>query len=131
MDLRADTAEYLDLAAEGPTLHDQRNGRHTLLDEAGNKVGDLYFYSVFVKSEDDDSYSFYKSADFRLDGGSIYATGVYGHFDPATEAIPIEGYALAVIGGTGRFKGARGQLTTEPQPNKVLRHTFDIECLDP
>ena len=131
LDLRADTAEYLDLGLEGPTQHDQRNGRHTLLNEAGDKVGDLFFYSVFVMSEDGDGYSFYKSADFRLDGGSIYATGVYGHFDHTTKAIPIEGYVIAVIGGTGKYRGARGELVTEPRPNKILRHTFEIECLGP
>lgn len=131
MDVHFDTVEYLDLGEEGPTLHDQRNGRHALLDEAGNRVGYLYFYSVVVTSEEENGISFYKSADFRFEDGSIYATGVYGHSEPTADAIPAESYALAVIGGTGRYRGARGELITEPMPNSVLRHSFNIECLGP
>jgi hypothetical protein len=60
-------------------------------------------------------------ADFDLKGGSLFAAGPvdFGSDD----------FTIAVISGTGRYDGARGQVSEGPLPKRVAKnmHRLDFD----
>lgn len=63
---------------------------------------------------------------YSLEDGNIIAAGNY-YAEPG-EAVPAEsGVERAIVGGTGAYVGARGQVTQTPLGNDGIRNVLDFE----
>ena len=61
---------------------------------------------------------------YTLEGGSVVVSGVY--FAPAGQFIPARGVTRPIVGGTGDYKGARGQVVQTPKGAEI-RSVLDIQ----
>ena len=63
---------------------------------------------------------------FTLEEGTLVVAGVYS--TPLGGRVPAdEGVTRPVLGGTGEYEGARGEVTQTPTSNGGQRHVFEIE----
>ncbi|WP_421723257.1 hypothetical protein [Bauldia sp.] len=59
-------------------------------------------------------------------GNSIVVAGVSVYADNETEMMPGEPQIRAVVGGTGQYIGARGQVTTVRKHDGTYAHAFEL-----
>jgi hypothetical protein len=63
---------------------------------------------------------------FTLEDGNMVVAGVFEA--PTRARVPTdEGVTRPILGGTGAYRGARGELTQTQLPDGGQRHEFDIE----
>ena len=87
-----------------------------LLDRDGARVGtiDATFLTTMAGTGPKHDGSEQLSATLRLRGGQIAVLGTVGAFAHTTH--------VAIVGGTGRYAGARGQVTAQFSPRAVKLH---------
>jgi len=61
---------------------------------------------------------------YTLQDGSVTVGGVYTA--PLRKAAPASGVTRPIVGGTGKYKGAHGQVVQSPE-GRGLRHELDIQ----
>lgn len=112
------SAEHIDHGEAGPSVGDRRVGRMTLRTSDGAEVGVMFFHSQMLR-EPADTHSHLVTGQniFRTDGGTIFTLYAqespdqdYGDADHRPHRLE-----LAVIGGTGAYVNARGEITVEPR----------------
>jgi len=59
-------------------------------------------------------------------GNSLVVTGGTTYLGQNTEMTPNAPQVRAVIGGTGEYIGARGQVTTTRRPDRTYEHSFEL-----
>jgi len=65
---------------------------------------------------------------FTLDGGTLVSSGVY-IADPES-FVPNQGVKRPIVGGTGKYKGASGEVTQRPIAGGEIGNAFDIRLPD-
>lgn len=116
-------AETIDGGDGGASQGDVRPFSATLVDaESGEEVGRLDGDQVITAVEEGDETTVeyrFGTLQFTLDGGTIVASGIYVAEPDA--AVPAEPGTRAIVGGTGDYVGARGEVRTvaEGDENRI------------
>jgi len=99
-----------------------------LRDEDGVLVGELIgvLTSVELSQDDQPEYDRMRELIFNLEGGQIFALGASSY--KAIDEMPDPGMntpvEAAVVGGTGKYVGAMGTVTTTLLDDKTYTHEF-------
>jgi hypothetical protein len=108
---------------------DARAFTSPLLDEEGEEVGRLDGTVLVTDVGGQDGEQVEHRAgtiQFTLDGGTIVAAGVY--VAPVGETYPAEGgVSRPIVGGTGDYLNARGQVTQSPTDDGGYRSVLELE----
>jgi hypothetical protein len=96
-------------AGHGPTRGDRSAIRGELMDSGGNRIGEFYGSSACVDSPSDAAWTNVETHTFQLRDGTIHGMGTT---TPGHDAEAV----FAVVGGTGRYHGARGSYAARQSP---------------
>jgi hypothetical protein len=96
-------------AGHGPGPGDRTTVHGELLDTSGERVGEFFGSSSCVDSPNGAAWTSVETHTLRLRDGTIHGMGTTtsGH---DAEAV------FAIVGGTGRYLGARGSYTARQRP---------------
>lgn len=112
---RADTDQTLDLGAKGDSVGDLLTFANPLFDAANKKqIGTDQGYCIRVAVGKAWECSWTNS----VDGGQIM---VSGPFNDAGDSV------LAIVGGTGKYAAAKGQMLLHPRDAKGAAYDFKFE----
>ena len=121
-------AEHIDHGEPGVSVGDRRVGRMTMRTEAGEEAGTMFFHSHMLR-EPADAHA------HLITGQNIFVTDRGTIFTMYVQETPDQNYAdaehrphaldLAVIGGTGAYAAARGQITVV---SRAATATFALVC---
>jgi hypothetical protein len=113
---------FVDLGPPGPTHGDIRVTNAPLYDASGKeKVGRLDLFCVLTDPADESAEKAHMAectVTYTLPGGEISAQGVHA-FPKFSEQTP--GGVDAVIGGTGKYAGVRGEVRIESRGPTVIQ----------
>jgi hypothetical protein len=88
------------------SLGDTLAGDNRLFDRrGGSRVGRAYYQGTVVRGRTIENLSYITTTTYVLNDGSQIVSQGYARLGARKATVPI-------VGGTGRFKGARGQVTT-------------------
>ena len=121
--------EVADNPPKDASIGDTRAFTSPLVDEDGEEAGQLHG-TVFVTdvTEEDGEQVEYRTGtiQFTLDEGTLVAAGVY--VAPVGETYPAEGgVSRPIVGGTGDYLYARGQVTQTPTDDGGYTNKLEIE----
>jgi hypothetical protein len=91
----------------GPATGERTTLSGRLVDANGSAVGDFFMSSTAFESPFGEDLSAVESHTFRLSDGTIHGMGT---------AVPGDESVFAIVGGTGRYVGARGSYTARHMP---------------
>jgi hypothetical protein len=94
-------------AGHGPVAGERTALSGKLVDDSGAAIGDFFVSSTTFGSPLDDAPSTVESHTFRLPDGTIHGMGTA---DAGRDSV------FAIVGGTGRYLGARGSYTARHMP---------------
>jgi hypothetical protein len=121
--------EVEDNADKGASRGDTRAFTSPLLDEGGEEVGRLdgTVFVTDVRNEGEEQVEYRTGTiQFTLDESSIVAAGVY--VAPVGETYPAEGgVSRPIVGGTGDYLNARGQVTQTPTDDGGYQSVLELE----
>ncbi|MEM7694246.1 MAG: hypothetical protein AAF318_07330 [Pseudomonadota bacterium] len=111
-------AQHIDHGNDGPSVGDQRVGRTTLRTTDGADAGVMVFHSHMLReAADAEAHLVTGQNIFMTERGNLFTVYAqespnqdYGDADHRPHAL-----TLAVIGGTGAYAGARGEITVAPR----------------
>ncbi len=116
-----------DNGATGPSVGDQRTFHQELLFSNGKHAG-TFDGSTTNSAEQGHGASALESRigmiQYSVRGGSIVAAGVY--VAAPGVVVPKRGVTRAVIGGTGKYVGARGEVVQTPLPNGDIKNVLTL-----
>ncbi|HUQ64278.1 MAG TPA: hypothetical protein VM121_11035 [Acidimicrobiales bacterium] len=119
----------VDNPPSGPSQGDSYAFMQQLVDEAGKPAGRIEGFSVTtdVGSRGGQDAEYRQSVtQFTLDNGTILVSGVY-FVEPRGGAPITEGVRRPVVGGTGAYLGARGQVFQTPLSEGRFKNVIEIE----
>jgi hypothetical protein len=124
---------YSDLGEKGPGAGDVRTFTGPLYEEDGTTDAGRIDGSIAVTATDDATGTELENRIgqivFTLDGGTIVAIGNYAAEPTAT--VPAEGGAVrAIVGGTGDYEGASGEVTQTADGDDAYRYELDFAVDD-
>lgn len=123
------TASAVDELDKGSSQGDTRAFTQELFDEGGDEpVGRLDGTTTITDVENRNGTNVeYRSGtiQFTLDDGNILASGNY--LAEEDVAVPAEGVFRAITGGTGEYRGARGEVEITPEDDERVRYELDFE----
>jgi hypothetical protein len=105
---------FVDLGASGLTVGDHAVFRSVFATADGARAGDIDVVCTLVRKA-----AVHCDGTARLHGGTLEVSGRFTITSPDVR--------LAIIGGTGAFDRAHGQLTSHHLHGNVSRDTFDVD----
>jgi hypothetical protein len=116
-----------DNGKKGPSMGDQRTFHQELLYTNGTHAGT--FDGSTVNSAEQGKRGTAREyrvgfIQYSLKGGNIVAAGVY--VAAPGVVVPKGGSVRAVVGGTGKYLGARGQVVQTPLPNGNIKNVLTL-----
>jgi hypothetical protein len=121
--------EVADNPPKDASIGDTRAFTSPLVDEDGEEAGQLHgtVFVTDVAKEDGEQVEYRTGTiQFSLDGGTLVAAGVY--VAPVGETYPAEGgVSRPIVGGTGDYLYARGQVTQTPTDDGGYTNELEFE----
>ena len=115
----------------GPSVGDIRTARSQLMDDQGKEVGVIFYHATAMPQQaggTDDSFPLLAHGHVVLPTGTIAATGIFGR-EISSRNVLSEELSYAVLGGTGAFANATGEIVaTKDDETAKRRFTFRISC---
>jgi hypothetical protein len=128
LDSKGRTLNFEDQPPKGPSPGDERAFTQGLITPAGDRAGRLDG-SVVITEETGKGKNALEhrigTVQYTLPGGSVVVSGVYTAKPEVF--IPAAGVTRPIVGGTGNYKGASGEVTQTPTSNGEIRSVLDIE----
>jgi hypothetical protein len=120
---------HVDKGEDGLGVGDTRHGHVHILDENGNRIGNLYFHSVVSAGGDESAFQMISQGHMEFPNGTIVVGATYAMPDPTLKAAPRDLSVSVVTGGSGEFFGARGTVSWILQDQGPRKVEVDIDCL--
>ncbi|MEM7446234.1 MAG: hypothetical protein AAF414_23140, partial [Pseudomonadota bacterium] len=121
--------EYLDDGEEGVSAGDRRVGRFDIFSTSGEPAGDYFFASTTLPDSDTDGFREIGTARYSFENGTVAVSTFYTLADPSnTDRTVTQEFNYPVMGGTGDFVGASGNVHSAPGSDGLRLHTFDLAC---
>jgi len=119
---------YLDLGEAGESVGDQRIFRFDGIDSGGAAVRMYFVLTNAALAETADEFDArLTTAVFSLDGGTLLVSGI-GFYPPQGSTLKVDAtLERAVVGGTGKFAGARGSVISTHLPDGTWAHEFHLQ----
>ena len=125
---------YVDNGLDGDSAGDQRIGYRTIRDKDGKEIGAMRWIVTVLETAPggEGKGTGLIRQHFLLPEGEMVVERVYGAgatFSD-TEKVTVKGGDLAVVGGTGTFKGAGGIMhkVRDPDGGLGMTYKFDVAC---
>jgi Dirigent-like protein len=91
------------------------------------RVGNVYGTQTSI-AQDSDSETVQAMITYDLEGGDRITVGGIGEYPRGDKSlVENQKFERPILGGTGRYAGARGVVTTVRRPDGSYAHTFEIE----
>lgn len=97
-----------------------------LFNKSGKKAGTIAGFLTDLDSSPTGSETRFRNISFSLKGGQLIANGA-GEYKASDLPLPQElPSTIAIIGGTGKYIGARGEVKTSRNADGTFRHVFKL-----
>ena len=117
----------VDLGPEGKSGGDVYVFDGPLVDSEGKSIGSVYGTQTSI-SLDSDSETVQAMITYDFGGGDRITVGGISEYPRAeTGLVENQEFERPILGGTGRYGGADGTLTSVRRPDGSYEHTFEIE----
>lgn len=118
----------IDIGEPGQSLGDMRLINNTFAGDDGvSGTASGMLLTVDLPDEADTQLDSMGQIVYEFGGGDMIVVAADSEFLPGGDALILDGAQLrAVIGGTGKFIGARGQVTTTFNEDGTWSHTFQL-----
>lgn len=127
--LDADRIEFIDNGAEGPSAGDQRIGRYFLLDDDGNRIGEMEFVTVVLPPSEDGKVKLFATGHHTFANGALALSLIYELPDVTdTSQGGTTDLTHVITGGTGEFAHATGSITITTTADGRRRATYELKC---